>query len=247
MLRLGCDLDGVLADLEGVMRREAQRLWPEKELVGLPAAVGAQEETPTTAGDDLSGEEQRVTPATLALTDADQRALWREIHGITNFWETLDEIEEGAVQRLADVAEVRRWEVIFLTSRPWCAGDTVQVQSQRWLDRLGFQHPSVFVVKGSRGKIADALSLDVVIDDRPENCLDVVLESKARAILIWRGDAGTVSTSARRLGIGGVSSVNACLDILEQADSTSNESNFVDRLKRLLGLKPSSQPMGVFR
>jgi hypothetical protein len=57
------------------------------------------------------------------------------------------------------------------------------------------------------GRIASALSLDFVIDDRPENCLDVVLESKAKAILIWREQEAELPGKARRLGIGVVSSI----------------------------------------
>jgi len=67
------------------------------------------------------------------------------------------------------------------------AGRTLQRQSQRWLEKLGFPLPSVFTVRGSRGRVAQALDLDVVIDDRPDNCLDVALESSAAAILLWRG------------------------------------------------------------
>ena len=116
----------------------------------------------------------------------------------------LDETEPGIVARLAATATERRWDVIFLTSRPSSAGDTVQVQSQRWLQRLGFPLPALYVVSTSRGRIAHALELDVVVDDRPENCLDMAIDSKARAILIWRGAEGGVPASARRLGIGGV-------------------------------------------
>lgn len=243
MLRIGCDLDGVLADLEGSLRVEAQRLWPGKTWTSaMPAtSLSADDVEP-----GLTDKERSLTPFSRELTNSEERRLWREVRGITNFWETLSEIEEGTIQRLFELARARRWEVIFLTSRPWSDGDTVQLQSQRWLDRLGFEHPSVYVVRGSRGKIAAALGLDVVIDDRPENCLDVLLESQARPILIWRGDAASVPASAKLVGIGGVSNVNACLDILEQADS-ANESNFVDRLKRLLGLKASSQPTSASR
>src|SRR6476661_5484879 len=74
--------------------------------------------------------------------------------------------------------------------------------SQRWLESKGFSLPSVFVVQGSRGRIADALGLDIVVDDRPENCLDVVVDSKARAILVWREDESLLPAAARRLGIG---------------------------------------------
>ena len=92
--------------------------------------------------------------------------------------------------------------MLFITSRPSSAGRTVQRQSQRWLQRMGFPLPSVYVVHGSRGAVAQALNLDVVIDDRPDNCLDVVLGSKAGAVLIWRGPQEKVPVSARRLGIG---------------------------------------------
>ena len=62
----------------------------------------------------------------------------------------------------------------------------------------GFTLPSVFVVQGSRGRIAAALGLDIVVDDRPENCLDVVVDSKARAILVWREDEKLLPSAARR-------------------------------------------------
>ena len=46
--------------------------------------------------------------------------------------------------------------------------------------------------------IAAALTLDLVIDDRPENCLDVTVESKARAILVWRDDKTPLPAAAHR-------------------------------------------------
>ena len=107
--------------------------------------------------------------------------------------------------------------------------------------RQGLRYPSLFVVSTSRGKIAAGLELDVVVDDRPENCLDIAIDSKARAILIWRGDQNAVPASARRLGIGGVNSVAACLDLLVAADNPdAGQTSVVDRLKRLLGLKRST-------
>ena len=99
--------------------------------------------------------------------------------------------------------------------------------------------PSVFVVHGSRGKIAASLQLDVLVDDRPENCLDVAIDSTARAILVWRGGEDKVPGSARQLGIGAVGSIAECLDILEALDRAEDEIGLVDRFKRLLGLKPS--------
>jgi hypothetical protein len=133
----------------------------------------------------------------------------------------------------------RKWELIFLTSRPETRGDKAQLQSFRWLVSKGYLTPSIFVVHGSRGKIASALHLDVIVDDRPENCLDVAVDSSARAILVWPGDEAKVPGSARQLGIGAVSSISQCLDILEQIDQKDADGGgMIDRLKRLLGLKP---------
>ncbi len=120
---------------------------------------------------------------------------------VENFWTTLPELEPGIIARIAKAAHDRRWEVIFLTTRPSTAGELVQLQSQQWLDAHGFQYPSVFVVQRSRGKIADALHLDAFVDDRPENCLDIAVESKAKVILVWHGDLKDVPAGAKRLGV----------------------------------------------
>ena len=86
------------------------------------------------------------------------------------------------------------------------------------------------------------MNLDVVVDDRPENCLDIAIDSKARAILIWRGEQGAVPASARRLGIGGVPTVAACLELLVEADSPdAGGTSLVGRLRRLLGLRSGEQ------
>jgi hypothetical protein len=239
-LRLGFDMDGVLADLNGALVREATRLFPgievhrEADRSVAPPAVDAD------GGD--SADPAETSPPSLALTRRQERQLWDAVKRIDNFWESLDETEPGIVRRLAQTARERRWEVMFLTSRPRTSGDIVQVQSQRWLRARGFELPSLYVVSTSRGKIAAGLELDVVVDDRPENCLDIAIDSRARAILIWRGGQGAVPDSARRLGIGGVDTVAACRDHqVEGASASAGAGSLVDRLKSLLGLKRSSQ------
>lgn len=240
-LRLGFDMDGVLADLNGALVREAMRLFPGIEV---RREIDQSVAPPAVEAEGAEGADPAETsPPSLALSRRQERQLWDAVKRIDNFWETLEETEPGIVRRLAETARTRRWEVMFLTSRPRTSGDTVQVQSQRWLRARGFELPSLFVVSTSRGKIAAGLELDVVVDDRPENYLDIAIDSKARAILIWRGDQGAVPASARRLGIGGVNSVAECLDLLVEADSSSTEpASLVDRLKGLLGLKRPSDP-----
>ncbi len=239
-MRIAFDLDGVLADLESVLAEAAQRLFAVSEVaaVAAPAGAGAADDAPTTlsAGSaDPTPDDEPVPPQVHQLTVSQQRRLWRHVLETENFWETLDETEHGIIARLAVLALERRWEVIFLTQRPSSAGDPCQLQSQRWLARHGFAFPSLFVIRGSRGKVAAALDLDVVVDDRPDNCLDVVLDSRARAFLVWRGDpSAPAALNAKRLNINVVGSVRECLEILA-TEREEKASGLLDRLRRLIG------------
>ena len=244
-LRIAFDLDGVLADMDSELVRQAELLFGEAMTHRLLKRAMAPGETkaPTSAEPDNTAEDDAALDTTppllkLNMTARQQRKLWKHVESIENFWETLKEIEPGAISRLSAMVAARRWEIIFLTTRPQTAGATAQVQTQRWLESHGFNLPSVFVVHGSRGRVAAALGIDLVIDDRPENCLDVVVDSKARAILVWRDDAKLLPSATRRLGIGSVRSVDECLNILSEIDSTSPpRSGVFDRVLRLLGLK----------
>lgn len=241
-LRIGCDLDGVLADMDAGLLREAEALFGKGVVRRLEDSAEA---SPPAAdpGDAAASRPQAIAPTVrLQITSRQERRLWRHIETVENFWEGLAEIEPGVVKKLASLAAERRWEIIFLTKRPESAGATAQVQTQRWLQSKGFELPSVFVVQGSRGRIASALHLDVIIDDRPENCLDVVMDSKrARAILVSRGDPVRLPAAAQRLGIGVVKSVSQCLDILTQLDGPDkDEPGVMARVKKLLGLGESA-------
>ncbi len=98
-------------------------------------------------------------------------------------------------------------------------------------------------VTSSRGQIAAALGLNLVIDDRHDNCLDVVVDSRARAILVWRENEKYLPATARRLGIGVVKSIAQCLDVLMHVDARATDKpKAMDRVMRLLWLK---QPAGV--
>ncbi len=250
-LRIGFDLDGVLADMEGELVRQAEILFGEpmtkrlqERATGTASTSASASVTPPA---DAASDAQAAAEASLDnvppllklnMTARQQRRLWNHVESIENFWETLEALEPGVLERLSAIAIERRWEVIFLTKRPETLGSTAQVQSQRWLESKGFTLPSVYVVQGSRGRIASALGLDIVVDDRPENCLDVVVDSKARAILVWRADENQLPGAAQRLGIGVVKSVADCLEILIQVDSaTREEPGVMSRVMKLLGLK----------
>jgi hypothetical protein len=245
-MRIAFDLDGVLADLHQPFVQAALKLFPEidRAAIGSPD-VGASPDDTDEQPETDPGDPVITTTTSVPLTRRQTDAVWHYLAGVEDFWESLNEIESGAIARLAALADERRWDVLFITSRPRSAGRTVQRQSQRWLSRLGFPLPSLYVAHGSRGRIAAALHIDVVVDDRPENCLDVVLESKAGAILVWRGEATSVPASARRLGIAVVPTVAACLDAIVEAERAGSDRGFLERLRSLLGLR--TQPASSLR
>jgi hypothetical protein len=237
-MRIAFDLDGVLADLHTAFSRAALDLYPELDRKAVEAGnVGASppedDEDAAEASEAPSLPEASATPLSRRQTDA----VWKRLRDTEDFWLGLTEHEPGVIAKLAALADERRWEVLFITSRPSSAGATVQRQSQRWLHQMGFPLPSLYVVHGNRGAVAQALDLDVVVDDRPDNCLDVVLGSKAGAVLLWRGPQARVPASARRLGIAVSPTVEACLETLVAAQESKTPGSFLDRLRQIFGLK----------
>lgn len=237
-LRIGFDLDGVLADMEEGIIREAVRLF------GLTSPPTPQQQRSASMTDLVPEEIADPAPLRheLQLTARQRRQLWRHVRGIDDFWESLDEIEPGSVERLARTADNRRWEVIFLTRRPATAGRPAQVQSQRWLEKKGFRLPSVYVVTASRGLIAGALTLDIVVDDTPENCVDVASDSKARTIAVFRNREEVAPSILNRMGIDVVHSTAECLDLLVEIDASlaRPQPGRITRVIRALGLKEKS-------
>lgn len=247
-LRIAFDLDGTLADLglaldavtdELFLQRKGPGGSPSERAPQQPRSTQAGEGKPLDEGaadaEALTPEEEELEPARVrALTSRQQREVWETVRKTTNFWETLPESEPGIVARLAAVAAEHRWEVIFITQRPPADGGTTQRQSQRWLVSHGFEMPSVFVLPAgaSRGKVATALFLDIVVDDRAENCLDVKVDSKARAFLVSRHPSENLAENAKRMGIEVVASVGECLDHLA---AMPPKPGLLGRLRKMMG------------
>ena len=229
-MRIAFDMDGVLADMDGALAALAEEMFG-RDLGGKkPAARAAAP----------PGNDAPAFPMLTRLTPRQESQLWRRAKETRNFWEKLHETEPGMVARLAQVTRDLGWEVLFITQRPASAGSTVQVQTLRWLRKHGFEMPSVFTTQGSRGRIAAALTLDAVVDDRLDNCMDVAGESKAWPILVLRetGDAAPIESNAKRLGIAVVHSVADAIARIEAADRTpaqQSHRSLFDRLKRSLG------------
>ncbi|MFM8536003.1 MAG: hypothetical protein ACKOEC_20890 [Acidimicrobiia bacterium] len=244
--RVGFDLDGTVADMYFALHREAVKLFGEDVLRNaasktqkVPSPVKDAESKTAPLPDKATRTEDDST-TTLAmqelhLTGRQQMQLWEHVKKVENFWTSLPELEPGIILRIAKSARDRRWEVIFLTTRPSTAGDLVQLQSQQWLEAHGSQYPSVYVVQRSRGKIADALGLDAFVDDRPENCLDIAVESKAKVILVWHGNVSDVPAGAKRLGVQPVTSISEAMNLLERLDDIRNQPSLMRSIKRAFG------------
>ena len=150
---------------------------------------------------------------------------------------TLKPIDPAAIVRLNELTAGHRWEVFFITQRPATAGGTVQWQTHKWLVEHGFNMPNVIPLSGGRGRAASALQLDYLIDDTPQNCVDVLADSSTRAVLLVDADDPIAESSARRLGIGTAHNIGEALDLLVQATAARENPSLFEKLRRLVGWK----------
>jgi len=233
-LRVGFDLDGVLADLltayRGVERQLFQEAMASVVLRG-PRVVESRARHGAPDGQKPSRRAAR-RPGELQRRG---QAVWKAIEDTTDFWTTLDPLEPGLVRRIHDATVRYRWEVFFVTQRPETAGQTAQRQSQQWLVVQGFDLPSVIVARGPRGRLALGLALDFLVDDTYQNCVDVRASSKTRVMLVDRAGDPRVARDAHRAGVAVVPSAAAAVDLLEQATESRSDPTLFHRLARKVG------------
>jgi len=122
-LRIGIDIDGVLADFRAAFRATALRCL-RREV------------------DDTQDPE-------VPLSADDVRRVWDHIGRTSNWWLDVPAYEPDQIARLYSAARAANWEIFFMTKRPPSAGDSVQFQTQWWIERFGFYLPAVMTVNGS--------------------------------------------------------------------------------------------------
>lgn len=142
-LRLGFDMDGVLADFVTAFLTISNKLY----------------------GTSYTKKDWTQWSATNLYTDAQQDKVWDIIRTTKEFWYKLEPLEHGA---LLDAAE-RKHNLYFITSRVYVPGRSIEQQSAGWLllnKRLTF--PTVLVVSDADHKqaLCRDLQLDAFIDDK---------------------------------------------------------------------------------
>jgi hypothetical protein len=208
-LRVGFDIDGVLADFRSAFQVFLVRGGADEE----GAAVDPEQ-------------------AESAVSQARVKRAWAKVASSHNWWTTLQPYEPAQISRLYALARQLEWEVLFITGRPATLGDTVQFQTQWWLEQHGFYLPAVCTVPGSRGELANAVQLDLVVDDQPLNCTDVISGSPAKALLMLRDRSQlALRDHSTSRGIGVVSSLEEALDVVERLQQVLVEKR--GRLVRL--------------
>jgi len=252
-LRIAFDMDGTIADLSTAFYAIEDRLFGPYEAEHSQPQPEAREEeqeaeqraaqesgahamSPMPGGNDPAAQAREKLAQARAMRRHND-IIWHAIESTPDFWTTLKPIEDGIIRRLWETAQKNRWEVFFITQRPATAGESVQMQTQRWLVQHGFELPSVIPLSGSRGKAVQSLKIDFLVDDTPKNCVDVISDSAARAILITRGVDEFTESGAKRLGIVTVKTAADALDILEQATIAKVNPTFFARFLQKMGLK----------
>jgi hypothetical protein len=191
-LRIGIDVDGVIADFRTAFHAAAVRCLRRD----------------VADSDDL----ESVGP----LSPEDVRRVWDHVARTQNWWMDVAPYEPDQIARLYSLTRAAGWEVFFMTKRPPSAGDSVQFQTQWWIERFGFYLPAVLTVPGSRGDIANGLRLDIIIDDQVINCIEVISAAPAKALLMLRSADPLAREHASNRGIGVVSTLSEAITVLER-------------------------------
>lgn len=158
-MRIGFDVDGVLADfnnsfIERCIQVTGKDLFPPR-----PFDIPCWD-----------------YPEHYGYTREETSAIWASIKRDPYFWQSLHAYPEAyrTVQQLDWLEWNEFAEVYYVTARP---GTRVKFQTEIWLEEgvhASYSGRKTVLISSHKGLVARALDLDVYIDDKWENCLDVV-------------------------------------------------------------------------
>lgn len=160
-MRIGFDIDGVLADFVSAYQDKFIALTGRNTF-----AAGDRRDPPEWNWPTLRG-----------YTAEETSAVWEDIKKSHTFWLNLSEDRGCSTLRQMLMELEHKHEVYFLTSRP---GLRSKRQTELWLwDHLGYHRtPNVYPTVGiaayrQKGHLVKGLELDCYIDDNTDNANDV--------------------------------------------------------------------------
>ncbi len=154
-MRIGVDIDGVLADLN----RAYIRLIEQETGIILPPVSDSYP--------DCWHYAEKFVP------EPELNRVWEFIKDPANhFWAKLAPLP-GAPAAVGVLARSPH-DVYYITNRP---GKTAKMQTEIWLKGLGMAMPTV-LLSNQKGPVAVGLALDIFIDDRLDNCFDVLMATR---------------------------------------------------------------------
>jgi 5'(3')-deoxyribonucleotidase len=197
-MRVGFDVDGVLADFNGAFISRIERLTGRK-------LFAAEDEWNPPCWD---------YPEMRGYTREELRAVWKSIHTDPAFWQQLSPLH-GAHTLATYLPRLAEHDLYFITHR---SGVAAKAQTERWLYRHLQYHtcraaiwPTVLLT-GDKGATVRALELDVYIDDKLDNAVDCCVRSPTTRTYLLNREYSQGHTTARR-----VASVMDLIDIERNA------------------------------
>jgi uncharacterized HAD superfamily protein len=179
-VRIGIDLDGVLADFTTSYWRlmaEIQGTLPMPSDF-VPGRWHWEQEAGFTAN--------TVTRA------------WETIGASEDFWKSLSVLPSAQGMDLVSLQEEN--DLYFITHR---RGKDVKYQSERWLQGEFFLEMPTVLIAGDKGPLARGLELDVFIDDRAENIVEVLRHSRRTQCFVvdypYNRDLGMIGSQVVRV------------------------------------------------
>ncbi len=153
-MRIGIDVDGVLADFNTafilrVIKETGKDLFPRRPF-----------DIPTWN-----------YPESYGYTNDEVHAVWTAIKADPQFWLNLPPYAD-TLQSLSVLSQKSHEgnDLYFVTSRP---GINAKSQTEKWLRENGFKDRPTVLISSEKGLCAEALNLDAYIDDRDLNVRDV--------------------------------------------------------------------------
>ncbi len=101
-------------------------------------------------------------------------AVWEDAKNTENFWLNIPTVQNLDIGLMLDLS--RKHALYFITDRFDTVGGSAVSQTLQWItyNLLPGRSPAGVIVAKHKGPIVRTLGIDVFIDDKPENCLEVV-------------------------------------------------------------------------